>query len=77
MKEPRNLFQASQWHRLSDIFLSLAIRNLGIEERLSVGPTRTRFRAKRLRAVEVYRRRFTRIPKLDEFSARQLPRLGQ
>ena len=35
------------------------------------------YRAKRLRAVELYRRRFSRVPKLKEYSMRQLPRLGE
>jgi hypothetical protein len=76
-KEPRLLFHASRWANLPDIFLGLAILKLGTEERLAVGPARARYRAKRLRAVELYRRRFSRVPKLVEYSMRQLPRLGQ
>ena len=77
MKEPPCLFQASQWSRMSQTFLRLVILKLGTEERLASGPARTRFRAKRLRAIELFRRRFGRIPELHEFSMRQLPRLGQ
>ena len=62
---------------MSEQSLTLAILILATEERLASGPARTRFRAKRLRAVEVFRRRFTRVPKLKEFSMGQLPRLGQ
>src|SRR5436190_9922248 len=74
---PRLLFHASRWPSLSYIYLGLAISKLGTEERLALGPARTRYRTKRLRAVELYRRRFSRVPKLDEFSVRPLPRLGE
>jgi hypothetical protein len=77
VKEPRLLLHASRWRSLPDIFLGLAILKLATEERLAVGPARTRYRAKRLEAVELYRRRFSRVPKLMEYSMRQLPRLGQ
>jgi hypothetical protein len=62
---------------MSEISLTLAILKLATEERLAVGPARARFRAKRLRAVQLFSRRFTRVPTLGEFSMRQLPRLGE
>ncbi len=77
VKEPRCLYQASKWPTMPELFLRLAILKLGTEEQLASGAVRTRFRAKRLRAVDVFRRRFTRMPKLQEFSMRSLPRLGE
>jgi hypothetical protein len=56
--------------------LMLAILKLGTEEQLASGPARTRLRSKRLRAVQLFRHRFARVPDLKEFSMRQLPRLG-
>ena len=76
-KEPPYLFQVSQWSRMPQSFLTLVILKLGAEERVTSGPTRTRFRAKRLRAVKLFRRRLARVPKLAEFSMSQLPKLGQ
>jgi hypothetical protein len=76
-KKPRHLFNFSRWSTCPDTFLMLAILNLGTEERLAVGPARTRYRAKRLQAIELYRRRFARVPKIDAFSMHPLPRLFQ
>lgn len=56
--------------------LILAILKLGTEERLAVGPARSRFRAKRLRAVTLFRHRFTRVPGLEAFLVKRLPRLS-
>jgi hypothetical protein len=77
VKQPRNYFQSSQWSIMSQLYLALAIRKLAIEEQLALGPARARFRAKRLRAVELFRRRFGEVPALKTYSMRQLPRLGQ
>jgi len=77
VKQPRYLFHASHWSSMSEISLILAIVKLATEERLAVGPARARFRAKRLRAVQLFRGRFARVPALKEFSMRQLPRLGE
>ena len=73
VKQPRGYFHASQWPTMSQLFLALAIRKLATEERLAVGPARARFRAKRLRAVEVFRRRFGEAPALKGYAMRQLP----
>jgi hypothetical protein len=58
-------------------FLAVAVSKLATEERLAYGPARARFRAMRLRAVEVFRSRFGRVPISDDYAARRLPRLGQ
>jgi hypothetical protein len=77
VKQSRHLFHASQWPIMSEISLVLAIVRLATEERLAVGPARVRFRRKRLRAVELFKTRFTTVPTLNEFSTHPLPRLGQ
>jgi len=77
LKEPRRYFQVSQWAQMPKVFLVIAISKLATEERLSVGPARARFRAKRLRAVEVFRGRFGESPAVKDYAARQLPRLGR
>jgi hypothetical protein len=77
VNQPRHYFKASQWSSMSELFLGLAIRKLATEEQLAVGPARARYRAKRLRAVEVFRRRFGEAPALKTYAMRQLPRLGQ
>jgi hypothetical protein len=58
---------------MTQLFLALAIRKLAREERFSIGPARARFRAKRLRAVEVFRRRFGEVPALKDYSKHHLP----
>lgn len=60
--EPPDLFHASRWERLPDVLLSVAILKLGTKEQLASGPARVRYRARRLRAVAVYRHRFDRVP---------------
>ena len=53
--------------------LALAIRRLAREERNYSGPAVARFRAKRLRAVEVFRRRFGEAPMLKHYAKRHVP----
>jgi hypothetical protein len=77
VKQPRQYFRESQWSDMPKVFLALAIRKLATEEQLALGPARARFRAKRLRAVELFRRRFGETPSLNDYSVRQLPRLGR
>jgi hypothetical protein len=75
LKEPRNYFQSSRWHSMPEVYLTIAVSKLAIEERLAFGPARVRYRAKRLRAIEVFRSRFKRIPKIRDFTELRLPRL--
>jgi hypothetical protein len=77
VKQPRRYFQVSQWAQMPKVFLVVAISKLATEERLSLGPARARFRAKRLRAVEVFQRRFGESPAVKDYAVRQLPRLGK
>jgi hypothetical protein len=77
VKEPRDYFRASRWPTMPKVFLAVAVSKLATEERLASGPARTRYRAKRLRAVEVFRSRFGRIPISDDYAAQQLPRLSR
>jgi len=62
---------------MSKVFLGIVIRRLATDEQLAFGPARARFRAKRLRAVEIFRRRFGEVPALKTYGVRQFPRLGQ
>ena len=71
-KEPRSYFLASQWPKFPKVFLAVAIRKLGTEEHLAVGPARARYRAKRLRAVEHFRRRFGGGPAIEAYTSRRL-----
>ena len=73
VKQPRQYFYASQWPRFPKLYLVLAIRKLAREERFANGPAKARFRAKRLRAVEVFRRRFGEVPALERYGRRQTP----
>jgi hypothetical protein len=75
-KERRDYFKASRWPTMPEIPLIIAVTKLALEERLAVGPARVRYRAKRLRAIAVFRGRFTRVPKIDDFAEQPLPRLG-
>jgi hypothetical protein len=77
IKEPRDYFKASQWPTMPKPFLAVAVSKLATEEQLASGPARARYRAMRLRAVEIFRRRFGRVPISDDYAARRLPRLGQ
>ena len=77
IKEPRDYFNATRWPTMPKVFLAVAVSKLATEERLASGPARARYRAKRLRAVEVFRSRFGRVPISDDYAARQLPRLGR
>jgi hypothetical protein len=74
-KEPRDYFKASQWPTMPEIYLTIAVTKLALEERLASGPARARYRAKRLRAIEVFRGRFRRVPKIGDFAEQRLPRL--
>jgi hypothetical protein len=74
-KEPRDYFKESQWPTMPEVFLIVAVTKLALEERLASGPARVRYRAKRLRAIEVFRGRFQRIPKIRDFAEQRLPRL--
>jgi len=71
--EPRNYFLASAWPRLPKIYLNLAIKKLSTEEFVAKGAARARFRSKRLRAVEVFRRRFGEPAWLIDYSHRKGP----
>ena len=51
-------FHASQWLTFGQVYLALAIEKLARAESRSTGPTRGLLRSKRLRAVEVFRKRF-------------------
>jgi hypothetical protein len=75
--EPRHYFKASHWPMMPKVFLAIAVSKLATEERLASGPARVRYRAMRLRAVEVFRSRFGRVPISDEYAKQQLPRLGR
>ena len=77
IKEPRDYFKASQWPTMPKVFLAVAVSKLATEERLASGPSRARYRAKRLRAVEVFRNRFGRAPLSEDYAASRLPRLGR
>src|SRR5215470_10881248 len=76
IKQPRQYFHTSHWPRMPKVFLAIAIRRLGVEEHLNMGPARARFRSKRLRAVEVFRRRFGAAAWLSDYSSRKLPWTG-
>jgi hypothetical protein len=73
LKQPRQYFLASQWPSMPRVFLGIAISKLATEEHLAQGPARTRFRAKRLRAVDVFRQRFGDGPVVQTYAARRLP----
>ena len=75
VKQPREFvyFQAAQWATLPEVFLVVAISKLGQQERMMVGPARVRYRNKRLRAVEIYRKRFGKL-RLKDLSMPRLPR---
>jgi hypothetical protein len=75
-KERRDYFKASHWTTMPEIPLIIAVTKLALEERLAVGPARVRHRAKRLRAIAVFRSRFRRVPKIGDFAEHPLPRLG-
>jgi len=77
LKQLRHYFLVSQWAQMPKVYLIVAISKLATEERLSVGPARARFRAKRLRAIELFRRRFGESTAVEGNAARQLPRLGK
>ena len=77
IKEPRNYFRASQWPTMPKAFLAVAVSKLATEEQLASGPVRVRYRAKRLRAVEIFRSRFGRVPISEGYAAQRLPRLGR
>ena len=53
----------------------MAISKLATEERLGVGPVRTMFRRKRVRAVEIYRGRFGKRKIVEGYAAPRLPKL--
>lgn len=73
VKEPPNYFLSSQWHKFPKHLLVVAISKLGTEEHLSKGPSRVRFRKKRLRAVAAFRERFGDNPMVRDYSQRLLP----
>jgi hypothetical protein len=77
VKEARDYFKASHWPTMPKVFLAIAVSKLATEEKLASGPARTRYRAKRLRAVEVFRSRFGRVPLAADYAERRLPRLGR
>ena len=77
VKEPVDYFCVSRWVKFSHLFLNLAIRNLSIEEYLAVGPARARYRAKRLRAVALYRQRFGEPSWLKQYGERASPGFGR
>jgi hypothetical protein len=58
---------------MSQVMLALAIRKLAREEIKHIGPARARLRAKRLRAVDVFRSRFGEVPALKRYSQRRAP----
>lgn len=72
-RKPFRYAMASGWPNMSQIMLGLAIRKLARDERKHIGPTRARFRAKRLRAVEVFRSRFGEVPALKRYGQRHAP----
>ena len=73
LKRPRQYFHASQWAKLPQAYLMVAISRLSTEEHLAVGPSRALLRSKRLRAVEVYKRRFGEVPRLRRYEAFRSP----
>ena len=77
VKEPIDYFRASHWPKFPSLYLNLAIRNLSIEEFLAIGPARARYRAKRLRAVALYRQRFGEPSWLKQYSERTCPGFGR
>ena len=72
-RKPFRYFAASEWPRMSQIMLALAIRKLAREELTQLGPARARLRAKRLRAVAVFRRRFGEVPALKRYGQWRTP----
>jgi hypothetical protein len=77
INQPPDYFKASQWPTMPKAFLAVAVSKLATEEKLASGPARVRYRAMRLRAVEIFRSRFGRVPISEEYAARRLPRLGR
>jgi hypothetical protein len=75
VKEPRDYFKASQWPTMAEVFLAIAVSKLVTEEQLAHGPARARYRAKRLQAVAIFRKRFGRAPLSEKYAAPRLPRL--
>ena len=72
-RKPFRYAVANEWTSMSQIMLALAIRRLAREELQHIGPARARFRAKRLRAVEVFRSRFGEVPALRRYAQRHAP----
>ena len=72
-RKPFRYFSAREWPSMSQIMLALAIRKLAREELRQIGPARALLRAKRLRAVEVFRRRFGEVPALKRYGQRRVP----
>jgi hypothetical protein len=66
-------FHVTEWKRMPYPHLAVAIRKIATEEYLATGPTRARYRAKRLRAVEVFRSRFGEKSAIEGYSERRLP----
>jgi hypothetical protein len=58
------------------VFLAVAISKLAQEERLASGPARARYRSKRLRAVEIFQRKFGKPP-IADYALPRLARLGR
>lgn len=72
-RKPFRYAVATAWTTMSQIMLALAIRRLAREETRQMGPARARLRAKRLRAVEVFRSRFGEAPALKRYAQRHPP----
>jgi hypothetical protein len=66
-------FHVTDWKRMPYPYLAVAIRKLATEEHLARGPARTRYRAKRLRAVEVFRARFGERSAIEGYGERRHP----
>ena len=75
VKQPRDYFRSANWPKFGKVHLVIVISKLATEERLGAGPERSRFRRKRLRAVEIFRKRFGTHTLVERDSAPRLPRL--
>jgi hypothetical protein len=69
----RRYFLVSQWPKLHPILLGLAIKKIARIENASSGPVRARFRAKRLRAVSLFKAKFGSPPIVEEYQKWHAP----
>jgi hypothetical protein len=71
--QPLHYLRPGTWLTVEKDYLKNAILYFAAQESIASDHAKSRFRSKRLRAVEVYRRRFGDQPLVQEYSDRELP----